>query len=137
MRLGFLRQYSQAIALIIALLFVSCDRSSDEAPVIPPPTNPMIREFIGYGVVNASFIHVANEPLNEVNSLGYLRKRSLVKLIERRSLSNRGNVEIWVKIDAEYSGAPEGRIQGWLRESNLDVYENEAQAVTASYVMTP
>ena len=108
----------------------------------------MIREFIGYGVVNVSFIHVLDEPFDEGTSLGFLRKRSIVRIIERRSLSNRGNVETWVKVDAEYqrsfdqgidySGSTsEGRIQGWLKESSLFVYDNEARALTAAEDMSP
>ena len=97
----------------------------------------MSREFIGYGVVNVSFIHVTNEPLQNASSVGYLRKRTVSKVIERRSLSNRGNVETWVRIEADYSGSPEGKILGWLRENVLDIYENEVQALTASTIMTP
>ena len=137
MRVLFLNRYSQAFILFFAVFAISCNGKSEEIPVIPPPTNPMNREFIGYGVVNVSFIHVTNEPQQNASSAGYLRKRTVTKIIERRSLNNRGNVEIWVKIETDYSGSQEGKIQGWLRENILDIYENEVQAITASEIMTP
>ena len=136
MRVGLLYKIGQALVLIFSLAVFSCGGNREEIPV-PPPTNPMIREFIGYGVVNVSFVHVLNEPLQENASLGYLRKRSLVKIIERKSLANRGNVESWVKIDAEYSGSPDGTIQGWLRENTLNIYDNQFQAHTAVESMLP
>ena len=135
MRVGFFRFRSQALVLLLPVAFFFCSRNAEDAPLIPPPTNPMTREFIGYGVVNVSFVHVLKEPLMDNSSLGYLRKKSTVKIMERRSLSNRGKAETWVKIDAMYS--TETGIQGWLRESALNVYENEFQAMTAAETMIP
>jgi hypothetical protein len=122
---------------LLLLLLLSCNRNTEEIPVIPPLTSPLSREFIGYGVVNESFIHVVNEPKPDELSLGYLRKGSLVKIIERRALPNRGNVEIWVLVEAPYSTVPEGKIQGWLMEETLNVYDTESRALTASETMTP
>jgi hypothetical protein len=119
------------------MLVLSCNRNTEETPVIPPLTSPLSREFIGYGVVNESFIHVVNEPRHDELSLGYLRKGSLVKIVERRALTNRGNVEIWVLVEAPYSTVPEGKIQGWLMEETLNVYDTESRALTASETMTP
>jgi len=137
MRVGVLRKRGQAFALIFPFIFFSCGRNREEIAVIPPPTNPMIREFIGYGVVNVSFVHILNEPVQDGESIGYLRKRSMVKIIERSSLRDRGNVETWVKIDTEYTGVPDNKIQGWLREASLNIYDNEEQAYTAAQAMTP
>ena len=137
MRVRVFLWYNQGLLLLFPLFLLGCDRFSEETPVIPPPTNPLIREFIGYGVVNVSFIHVAAEPRQDSTSLGYLRKGSLVKIKERRILRDRGNSEIWVLVDAQYSGTPEGIIQGWLGESSLNIFQNEVQAITAMEAMTP
>jgi hypothetical protein len=125
-----------ALLLLFALL-LSCNRNSDEIEVIPPLTNPLSREFIGYGVVNESFIHVVKEPAQDDISLGYLRKGSIVKIIERRTFTRRGIIEIWTLVDAAYTGTPEGKIQGWLMENTLNVYDTESRALTASETMTP
>jgi hypothetical protein len=137
MRLRVIFNNYQGFVLLLPFFFLFCSRSSEETPVIPPPTNPLVREFIGYGVVNDSFIHVVNEPRQDGASLGYLRKGSLVKIMERRILNNRGNPEIWVLVDAQYSGVPEGQIQGWLGERSLSIFNNEVQAVTAAEAMSP
>jgi hypothetical protein len=135
MRLVFSPRYGKGLFFLFMLL-LSCNRNTEEIPLIPPATNPLTREFIGYGVVNESFIHVVREPRQNEASLGYLRKGSLVKIIERRALTNRGNVEIWVLVDAEYTGTPEGKIQGWLMENTLNVFDTESRALTASEAMT-
>ena len=137
MRVDVRCNYRQALILLLPLAFFSCRRGVEEVPVIPPPTNPMVREFIGYGVVNVSFIHLLQEPFQDNLSLGFLRKGSLVKITERRFLKNRGSIETWLEVEAEYSGAQEGKIQGWLRESSVNVYDNEFQAITAAGIMLP
>jgi hypothetical protein len=134
MRLVVYPRYGQGLVFLL-MLFLSCNRNAEEIPLIPPATNPLTREFIGYGVVNESFIHVVREPKQNEVSLGYLRKGSLVKIIERRALTNQGNVEIWVLVDAEYSGTPEGKIQGWLMENTINVFDTESRALTASEAM--
>jgi hypothetical protein len=134
MKLDVFPRYGQGCFLLF-MLFFSCNRNTEEIPLIPPATNPLAREFIGYGVVNESFIHVVKEPRQNEVSLGYLRKGSLVKIIERRALTNQGNVEIWVLVDAEYSGTPDGKIQGWLMENTLNVFDTESRALTASEAM--
>lgn len=118
------------------MFFISCGRTGSDISIIPPPTNPLARDIIGCGVVEVSFAHVQAEPGSN-DSLGYLRRRSVVRIIERGSVNNNGNMESWVKIDSPYSGAPDGKIQGWLRESSLIIYDNEDQAQTAARAMTP
>ena len=137
MRLKVFAKYHQGFVWLFPLFLLFCSRGAEETPVIPRPTNPLIREFIGYGVVNVSFIHVVNEPRQDGTSLGYLRRGSLVKITERRILRNRGNSEIWVLVDAQYPGAPEGKISGWLEENSIVVFDTEVQALTAAEAMTP
>ena len=136
MRLEVINKYRQGFILIYSLFLFSCMRNSEEVVVTPPPTNPLVRDFIGYGVVNVSFIHLISEPRQDGTSLGYLRKGSLVKIIERRTVPVRGKSEIWVLVDAESLGNPEEKIQGWLMESSINVYDNESRALTAAEVMT-
>lgn len=78
-----------------------------------------------------------DKPGREGASRGYLRKGSLVKITERRSLNNRGNIEFWVCIDGTNQDAAEPGPPGWLNESALDIYDNKARALTASKAMIP
>jgi hypothetical protein len=136
MSIKFFPGTGQALACMLVLLG-ACSGSAEEPPLIPPVTNPLDREFIGYGVINASFVHVSGEPGPEGASFGYLRKGSLVRIIERRSVTNRQNAESWLLVEAEYQGSPEGKISGWLREQNADIFDNESRARTASKAMLP
>ena len=138
----YIEQNSQAICqwqiasflLLFSLSLLSCGRNSNQSLVIPPPTNPLIREFVGYGVVTASFAQVLDEPRQDGVSLAFLRRASLVRISERRILRNRGVSEIWVLVDAH---SPEGMIKGWLGENTINVFDNEDQALTAARAMSP
>ncbi|MDR0315394.1 MAG: hypothetical protein LBH97_00675 [Treponema sp.] len=115
------------IIFSLALAFDSCSGKRDEAPVIPPATSPLSRPVIGFGVVNMSYTHVAAEPVEGAAVSGYLRRGSLVSIIERRSVRNGQKIETWV--------LAEGSSTGWLRETVVDIYDNELQAQTASEAM--
>jgi len=115
--------------VLIMLLIISCQRNSNEIVVVPPPTHPLSRAIIGYGVVNVSYILVVSEPEKSDVSIGYLRRGSIVQVLERRSININGRVESWV--------LTEGLYRGWIRESVLDIYDLKAQAETASENMPP
>jgi hypothetical protein len=111
------------------LLAASCGGKQDETPVLPPATPVLSRSVIGYGVIGASYTHVAAEPDRTGASRGYLRKSSIVRVLERRSISRGEAVESWVLVDGVY--------QGWVQEDDIRVYDNEAQAKTAAGSMAP
>ncbi|MDR1956501.1 MAG: hypothetical protein LBQ30_06575 [Treponema sp.] len=112
--------------MVMAVLWSSCARATQELTIVPPPTNPLSRSVIGYGVVNVSYTHVVNEPGQAGVSLGYLRRGSIVRILERRL--GEGNAESWVLVEGNY--------RGWLKETVVDIYGLEAQAKTAAEVMT-
>jgi len=129
---------SQSCSLIIVLLFSisfsGCGRSSEEIPVTPPITHPLTREYIGYGVVNVSFAHLLDEPGTNGVSRGYLRRGTVVRILERRPVINRTNSESWIFVEGNYSSAVLS--PGWLLEATVEVYDNESRAITASKVMS-
>jgi len=106
---------------------------------MPPPTFPLARAYIGYGVVNVSFTNLLSDPGSGGISRGYLRRGTVVRIIERRMVTNRLNGESWVLVEGNYSPSSgsqgPGPSQGWLQETTLEIYENESQAVTASKAM--
>ena len=120
-------------ALLIAL--ASCHRGSEELPVVPPETHPLSREYLGFGVVNVSFTHLLDESGSTGVSLGYLRRGTVVRIIERRHIVNRGNQESLVFVEGNYQG--QGSVSsGWLLETALVIYDSESRANTASRTMS-
>jgi hypothetical protein len=105
----------------------SCTRSSEDVAIVPPPTPPLSRYFLGYGVISVSYTQVLKEPAQGSESLGYLRRSSLVRILERKKVNHRGAFESWVLVEGNY--------RGWLREDMVRIYDNEAQAKTAAESM--
>jgi len=110
----------------------ACDRKKEETPVIPPLTSPLSQTFIGFGVVNVSYTRVAAQPeednlAEDSASPGYLRRGSVVRILQRRLVKSQEKPESWVLVN--------GSCTGWLKESLVDIYDTESQARTASESM--
>jgi hypothetical protein len=124
--------YSQ-VCWLICLLFlaVSCNGKKEETPVIPPLTSPLSQAYIGFGVVNVSYTRITAQPEEDSPegnaSGGYLRRGSVVSILQRRLVKNQDKLESWVLV--------QGTDKGWLRESLVDIYDSELQARTASEAM--
>ena len=134
MRITMNHVNSQLSRLMYFFLFVSCfillnscNANREESPVIPPVTSPLTRNYIGYGVITASFTHITVDPIDNSDSLGYLRRGSLVRVIRRQLQRTSGSFTSWVLVDGDQ--------QGWLKEEVMDIYNNESQARTASESM--
>jgi hypothetical protein len=137
MRVGGVICPGQVFFLLFGILLVSCTGRAvftwpfgkGEAAILPPTTPPLSRSVIGYGVISVSYTHVVSEPSLSAFSLGYLRKSSVVEVLERRSVNNGGVAESWVLV----GGSP----GGWLREDVIRVYDREAKARTAAESLRP
>ena len=132
---GFKPSLLMPIMIIIPFLLIiglsGCRRSSIESPVLPPETRPLAREFIGYGVITVSFTHLLDEPGIVGSSLGYMRQGTVVRILERRRVFNRGITELWVMVEGNYQG--QGSVsRGWLQETDMEVFDSESRAYTAS-----
>jgi hypothetical protein len=115
-----------AVLILVCGLGSSCTGKAETVFIEPPPTSPLSMPVIGYGVVNVSYTHVANEPKSDSVSKGYLRKGSIVRVLEHR-LTVGETLESWVWVEGSY--------QGWLREEVIDIYSREVQAQTAARIM--
>jgi hypothetical protein len=140
MHLGKNIQLSVFLPLALILAF-SCSRSSEEQPVLPPATHPLAREYIGYGVVNVSFANLLSENGPKAVSQGYIRRGTIIRIIERAKNNNNGKIESWVLGESNYQalstpGASGNVSRGWLQESALLIFDNESQANTASKTMS-
>ena len=114
----------QAFLLLGLLALCACAAKKEEIPVIPPVTSPLSRDYIGFGVITASYTHITAEPGEDSISLGYLRRGSLVRILRRQTIKTGGGPVTWV--------LTEGVQQGWLREEAMDIYDSESQAKTAA-----
>ena len=129
MKIRSLCSPGQACLILFLLLAAACSRK-EETPVIPPLSSPLSQAYIGFGVVNVSYTRVMENPEETVlenTSPGYLRRGAVVRVLERRTIKNGNTTESWLRV--------EENSKGWLRESLVDIYENEAQARTASDAM--
>ena len=137
------RHFGQLTLLFLfifgALCFSSCKLNKEEKPVIPPLTSPLTRDYIGFGVITASFTHINEDPAEDSRSLGYIRRGSLVRIIRRQVIKTQDAYVSWVLTDGKFDEAGQSEFkspaQGWLKEDVMEIYDNESQARTASEAM--
>ena len=127
MRIVGMRFCRQAGYIVILFLFTSCFIKKEEVPVLPPLSFPLSQSYIGFGVINVSYTGVSTDPGEGGVFLGYLRRGTVVPILERRQIRNGGKTESWLLVEEAFSG--------WLKETLVDVYENESKALTASEQM--
>jgi hypothetical protein len=129
MRIVGIRFRGQAgLIVLILFLVISCFAKKEETPVLPPETFPLSQPHIGFGVINVSYTGVSTVPGEGGASLGYLRRGTVVQIHERRQIKTAGNTESWLLVEETY--------KGWLKETLVEVYENESKAQTASEAMS-
>jgi len=118
-------------AAYVCLSLTACNLKKEAKPVSPPFTFPLSQSYIGYGVINVSYTRLSADIEESGASAGYLRQGSVVRIIERRLVINEGKTETWVLVVSV-----EGSAKGWLKESLMDIYGNESQAMTAAKTMS-
>lgn len=125
----FLRQLATFAPCLVltATLFASCVRSTPDYEIALPATPPLSRPVIGYGVINTNYTHVLDKQGSSGTSLGFLRKGSIVEVLERRPLVHGETSESWVLAKGDYAG--------WLREDELRIFPSRDQAQTAAKSM--
>ena len=126
---------SIAFSLLFVFLFTGCRKSNAETPVMPPVTHPLVRDYIGYGVVNISFTHLMSEPGSAGVSGAYLRRGTIIRIIRRQPAVNAGKSSSWVFVEGNYQSGSSPS-QGWLEEATVDIYDSESRALTASKALS-
>jgi hypothetical protein len=130
MRIRFYSVLIQALSLFLLLiLFPGCQRSQGELPLRPPATHPLARDCIGFAVINASFVHLLSEAGPDGVSQAYLRRGTVLHIVERRQVLSHGNTETWILAENRLSGSFS---RGWLQESLAEIYDSESRANTAA-----
>jgi hypothetical protein len=74
-----------------------------------------------------NYTRIQDQRGSDGRSIGFLRKGSIVEILERRPVVTDNIAEIWVLASGNY--------EGWLKENELQVYPSKAQAVTASQTL--
>jgi hypothetical protein len=123
MILGADKPSRQGRVFLFILIFL-CWGCSPKLTIIPPAASPLSRDILGYGVVTASYIRVLDEPNAGGVVLGYVREKTILKVLERRLIKEGDTFAGWILIDGSY--------RGWLPESALVIYDNEGKAETAA-----
>jgi hypothetical protein len=113
-----------AVVLILGLAVLSCSPSE---PPEPPATPPLSRSVLGYGVVTASYTKLLKEPSLDGVALGFVRERTILRVLENRLVKNGDLTEYWLLVEGEY--------QGWLPLGVIDLYDNEGKAKTAAGIL--
>jgi mannose-6-phosphate isomerase-like protein (cupin superfamily) len=116
------------LIILISTVLLSCSKNKDIL-IVPPSAPPLTRSVIGYGMLTDSYTHILDQPQQGAVSLGYLREGTIVPVLERRMIEQNKKTESWVFIKGNY--------EGWLKEESIVIYENEAQAKTASASLDP
>ncbi|MDR3020399.1 MAG: hypothetical protein LBU66_05795 [Treponema sp.] len=127
MRIQVKRCLGQLPILLLVFILSSCGGRNESAPALPPLTSPLSRDYIGFGVITASFTHITEEPAQDSVSLFYMRRGSLARVVKRQSVRTGNVFTSWVMIDEPH--------HGWLKENEMEIYNNESQAKTASEAM--
>jgi len=127
MRIAFNIRVCQFLLLLLLAALCACNSKKEETPVIPPLTSPLSRDYIGFGVITASFTHITSDPSEDSSYIGYLRRGSLVRIVRRQIVKTSDGYVNWVLTGGDQ--------HGWLKEDVMDIYENESQARTASESM--
>lgn len=120
-------RYALLCSLVLFSLLGCSDGSLNRAFEVPP--TPQLSRPLGWGVVVPSYAQVYDAPGTTGVVLGYYRRGVVVAVTERR-LEKTGDTSVRWILNA-------GSEPGWIRETDLEVFESEAKAKTAAGTMQP
>ena len=113
--------FGSFLLFLLVLGIIGC---SPKAAVKPPITPVLSRPALGYGVIAVSYTRVMSEPGANGVTLGFVREKTIVTVLERRIIKEGEVQEYWVLIEGNY--------RGWLPEPVMKLYDNKEKAQTAA-----
>ncbi|MDR2305365.1 MAG: hypothetical protein LBE10_12380 [Treponema sp.] len=141
MKLESGRQYRQVLLILLLCILASCRGKEEEILPDLPMTPPLSRKNIGYGVINVSFALIMEDSGQKNQASSYGRRGSIVEIQERRFITIENRTESWVLVAGTNQNQEDenetSRIQGWILETNIDIYDKLSQARTAAKAMNP
>ncbi len=108
--------------LAFSLLLGSCREEEPPLSLNPPPTPFLTSESI-WGVANSPYVKVLESNNSLANVQAVLRRGDMVEILSKVGVE--GGKQYWYEIRGE-------EFVGWVQDNQLDVFESEAQALTAS-----
>jgi len=119
-----------SFSLLFSFFFTSCDAISTDkrnlARLAPPPPTPLLSRSLGWAWVVSSYAQVFDLPQSDAVVLGYYRRDTIVPVSERRKSMSESDSSYWVM--------NQGDEPGWLKETDIKIFENEEKAKTAAGV---
>jgi len=130
-RLGAIRSMRKTGFIFYSILFCFLGSCSDKSSlrVINVPPTPVLSRSLGWAVVESAYAQVYDAPGSAGVVLGYYRRAVILPVVERRIERVKTETIQWIR--------NEGTTPGWIRESDLQVFESEAKAKTAMESMQP
>ena len=95
-----------------------------KADIDPLPSPPLSRSVIGYGVVIAPYTRLLDEPSNNAVTLGFVRERTVLTILERTLVQDGDTFFYWVYTEGDY--------HGWFPETEIRLFDNLYKAETAA-----
>jgi hypothetical protein len=109
------------LLVLLALACASCFRLGERS--LKLPANPVLTGGLGWAVVKEAYARLKESPSDSARDLDHLRRGGIFRLDSRELGSvDRG---IWYGIESE-------GVKGWVRESELDIFDSQAQAERAA-----
>lgn len=118
-----------AYASILAMLALLGACSNGTSRVVDVPATPILSRSLGWAVVESSYAQVYDSPGSSSIVLGYYRRGVIVPVEERRLERSKNDSVRWVR--------NEGATPGWIKESDIRLFDSEAKAQTASGNLAP
>ena len=113
------------VPLILALmLFITSCRPADPPVSINPPPTPVLTSRSIWGVANKPYLKVLSRPEPSADVTAFLRRGDLTEVTAK--ITAEQSEGYWLEIRL-----PGGPVTGWLRDTDLDVYDTRHQARTA------
>lgn len=114
------------VLIILPFLLISCTRISESR--IELPATPILSGGLGWGIVRSSYVRLKAKPDPASSDIAALRDGSLVEILGREFDSSGSSLWCRVRSPEVKGEKPEAAIDGWLGESDIEVYATKEQA---------
>jgi hypothetical protein len=119
-----------ALLLLAAMGLGSCYRLGERS--LKLPSNPILTGGLGWAVVKEAYVRLKESPSDSSRDLDHLRRGGVFRLDARELARDTGAASAGADDRSIWYGVESEGAKGWVRESELDIFESEAQAEKAA-----